>query len=64
MLFFKKLSLGDDLSQNLFAEFRFIKLIAVVMIVGVVRDFEMTFTGDLFNIAWHNNVFVFQVSIP
>ena len=34
------------------------------MIVGVVTDFEMTFTGDLFKIAWQNNDFVFKVSIP
>ena len=40
-----KLSLGD-LSQNLFAEFWFIKIIPVVMILGVVTDFEMTFKGD------------------
>ena len=63
VLFFKKLSLGD-LSQNLFAEFWFIKIIAVVMIVGVVTDFLMTFTIVLFKIAWQNNDFVFKVSIP
>ena len=27
------------------------------MIVGVVTDFEMTFTCDLFKIAWQNNCF-------
>ena len=62
MLFFKKLSLGD-LSQNIFAEFWFIKIIAVVMIIGVVTDFEMTFTGDLFKIAWKKNDFVFIILI-
>ena len=40
------------LSQNYCAEFWFIKIIAVVMIAGVVTDFEMTFTGNLFKIAW------------
>ena len=29
------------------------------MIVGVVTDFEMTFTGDLFKVAWQNK-FCFQ----
>ena len=61
VLFFKKLSLGD-LSQNLFLDFCFIKVIAV-MIVGVVTDFEMTFAGGLFKIAWKANYFLFKVSI-
>ena len=60
-VFFKKLSLGN-LSQNLFAEFRFIKIIAVVIIVGMVTDFEMTFTGDLFKVAWKNNDFKVSIS--
>ena len=34
------------------------------MIVGVVTDFEMTFTGYLFKIACQNNYFVFKVSLP
>ena len=34
------------------------------MIVGVLTDFEMTFTGDRIKIAWQNNDFVFKVSIP
>ena len=34
------------------------------MNVGVVTDFEMTFTGDLFQTAWQNNDFDFKVSIP
>ena len=33
------------------------------MIVGVVRDFEMTFTGELFKVACENNDFFFKVSI-
>ena len=40
------------------------KIIAVVMIVGLVTDIRMTFTGDLFKIAWQKNYFVFRVSIP
>ena len=32
------------------------------MFVGVVTDFEMTFTGDLFKNAWQNNDFVFNTS--
>ena len=34
------------------------------MIVGVITDFEMTFTGDLFKIAWQNYIFAFKVSKP
>ena len=34
------------------------------MIVWVVTDSEMTFTGDLFKIAWQNNDFVFKHSLP
>ena len=30
------------------------------MIVGVVRDFEMTFTGELFKVVCENNDFVFM----
>ena len=30
------------------------------MIVGLVTDFEMTFTGDLTIIVWQNNDFVFK----
>ena len=63
VLFFRKVSLSE-LFQNLFAEFRFIKIIAVVMVVGVVTDFEMTFIADLFKIAWQNNDFVFKESVP
>ena len=37
---------------------------AVVMIVGVVTDFKMIFTGDLFKFAWQSHDFVFKVSIP
>ena len=43
VLLFKKCSLGD-LSKNLSAEFWFIKIMAVVTIVGVVTDFETTFS--------------------
>ena len=35
-----------------------------MMIVRVVTDFEMTFTGDLFKVARESNDFVFKVSIP
>ena len=49
VLLFKKLSL-DDLSQNVSAEFGFIKIVAVVMIVGVMTDFEITFTCNLFKL--------------
>ena len=34
------------------------------MIVGMVTDFQMTFTGDLFNICWQINGFAFKISIP
>ena len=34
------------------------------MVVGLVTDFEMTFTSDLFKIAWQNDAFVFKVSVP
>ena len=30
------------------------------MIVSVVTDFEMTFTGDLFKVSWESNDFVFE----
>ena len=40
------------------------QLIAVVIIVVVVTDFEMTFTVYLFGIAWQNNYFVFKVTLP
>ena len=33
----------------------------MVMLVGLVKDFEMTFTGDLFQVARENNEF--RVSI-
>ena len=33
------------------------------MIVGMMTDFEMTFTGDLFKRAKQNNDFVFKVSV-
>ena len=35
-----------------------------VTIEGVVTDFEITFTCDLFKVAWENNDFVIKVSIP
>ena len=63
VFFMLKLSLGDP-AQNLFAEFRFIEIIAVVMVVEMVTDFEMTFTGGLVKVAWENNDFVFKVSTP
>ena len=50
-----------DLSQNLSAELLFIRIISVVMIVGVVTDFEMTFTVDLLKVTWQNNDFVFSL---
>ena len=31
------------------------------MIVGMVTYFEMTFTGDVFEVACENNDFVFKV---
>ena len=34
------------------------------MIVGVVTDLDMTFTGGHFNVAWQNNDFDFKVLIP
>ena len=36
---------------------------AVVMIVGVMPYFEMTFTSDLLKVAWESNDFVFKLSI-
>ena len=33
------------------------------MIVGVVTDLEMTFTGDLFKVVCENNEFVFEIAI-
>ena len=62
VLMYKRWSLGD-LSQNLFAEFLFIKNMDVVMILVVVMDFEKIFIGDFFNTAWQNTYFVSKVSI-
>ena len=31
------------------------------MIVGVMTDFEMTFTGELFKVAWQNTDFVSKI---
>ena len=36
---------------------------AVVMIVGASKDYEMILTGDLFKIAWKDNDFVSQISV-
>ena len=33
------------------------------MIVGVLTDFEMIFTGEFFKTVWQNSDFVFKVSI-
>ena len=33
------------------------------MIVGVLKNFDMIFTGDLFKIASQNNAFVCKISI-